>query len=176
MITESIRARGGAGGAALVALLLAVTAAAPAAPDRAAATTGSDSTAAESSVLVVEMHDFRFSPSRIEVHPGQVVRFIQASQSPHNVEFRDVPSGTRLGPANAATVSESSVRISGGAPPAIGPFLMGEGSAYEIVIDESFATGIHEFVCTPHEAMGMTGVLVVTEENSPAAASDGERR
>lgn len=174
MITESIRAHGGAGGRVLAALLLVVTAAGPAAPDRSAAAAVSDSTTSEPSVIVVEMKDFEFSPSRIEAHRGQVVRFVQVSQSPHNVEFRNVPSGTRLGPPNPTTVSGSSIRISSGPPPAIGPFLMGKGSAYEIVIDESFASGIHEFVCTPHEAMGMTGVLVVTGENASATAADSE--
>ena len=102
----------------------------------------------ESEVVVVEMVDvsptqFVFEPSEIEVAPGDRVRFVQKGQMPHNVEFKNTPDGADLGDAR------------------MGPFLTTKDQTYEIVVDGRFRAGTYEFVCTPHEALGMTGTLTV---------------
>lgn len=99
-------------------------------------------------VVVVRMVDksateFVFEPADITVTPGQTVRFVQTGAMPHNVEFRDLPSGTNLGAA------------------AMGPFLLMAGETYEVTIDDRFAPGTHKYVCTPHEIMGMVGTITV---------------
>ena len=102
----------------------------------------------EPATVVVKMVDksateFVFEPANIEVKPGDVVQFVQTGVMPHNVAFREVPEGTNLGGAKE------------------GPYVMQPNERYELVIDDRFAKGLHNFVCTPHEAMGMKGTLTV---------------
>jgi len=91
---------------------------------------------------------WRFEPATIDVHPGDVVRFVQDDVAPHNVQFKDVPSGSDLGAA------------------VMGPFLLQKGETYELAIDERFAFGDHAYVCTPHEPLGMVGTINVVAEGS----------
>jgi len=86
-----------------------------------------------------------FDPVRITVSRGDTVRWVQGGRMPHNVAFRVVPPGTTLGDAERS------------------PYLERPGATYELVIDERFAPGKHVYVCTPHEVMGMAGVLYVSE-------------
>ena len=104
-------------------------------------------------VLEVKMVDrgggqWRFAPADIQVTPGDVVRFVQDDVAPHNVEFKDVPGGTTLGGA------------------AMGPFLLQKGETYDLTIDDRFAPGLHKYVCTPHELLGMVGTIAVSASGS----------
>ena len=99
-------------------------------------------------VVTVRMVDksatqYIFEPADITVAPGTVVRFELTGFIPHNVEFKDVPAGTDLGDTR------------------LGPFLLRKGETYEITIDERFVAGTHQYVCTPHEMMGMKGTITV---------------
>lgn len=99
-------------------------------------------------VVVVKMVDvsateYRFEPAEISVNPGDTVRFEQAGVMPHNVEFREGPAGVNLGAAR------------------MGPFLTKAGETYDVVIDARFPAGVHKYVCTPHEALGMKGSITV---------------
>ena len=99
-------------------------------------------------IVTVRMVDksatqYVFEPADITVAPGTVVRFELTGSIPHNVEFKDVPAGTDLGDAR------------------LGPFLLRKGETYEITIDERFVAGTHQYVCTPHEMMGMKGTITV---------------
>ncbi len=101
-------------------------------------------------VVTVRMVDksatqYVFEPADITVAPGTVVRFELTGFIPHNVEFKEVPAGTDLGDAR------------------LGPFLLTKGATYEITIDERFVAGTHEYVCTPHEMMGMKGTITVLD-------------
>jgi plastocyanin len=86
---------------------------------------------------------WRFEPAQIAVQHGDVVRFVQADVVPHNVQLKETPDGTDLGSAH------------------MGSFLLQKGDVYDVTIDDRFAPGVHQFVCTPHEAMGMVGRLDV---------------
>jgi plastocyanin len=102
----------------------------------------------EPQTIIVKMVDispteYAFEPAAITARPGDVIQFVQAGVMPHNVEFREGPAGTTFG----------EIRM--------GPFLTQPDETYEIVIGDSFANGVHEFVCTPHEFLGMTGTLTV---------------
>lgn len=99
-------------------------------------------------VVTVRMVDksateWAFEPADITVEPGTLVRFELAGTIPHNVEFKNSPSGTDLGNAR------------------MGPFLIMKGQTYEVMIDGRFAMGTHDYVCTPHEMMGMKGTITV---------------
>ncbi len=127
-------------GAALVVLLGCAVSSAP----------GQASVPAGRPVIVVQAVDgtsygMRFEPVRITVQPGDTVRFLQAGGLPHNVEFKSTPDGTALGGER------------------VGPLLYKRGETYDLVIDQRFAIGKHMYVCTPHEALGMAGLIYVSE-------------
>lgn len=97
----------------------------------------------EARTFGVTMTDFQFEPATLRVRPGDVIQFVQKGIQPHNVEFRKVPRGTDLGGTR------------------MGPFLVKRGDVYELQIDGRFRPGTYEFVCTPHEMMGMKGRFTV---------------
>jgi plastocyanin len=90
-------------------------------------------------------YGMRFDPVRVTVRRGDTLRFTQKGGMPHNVDFRSVPAGTRLGAQQ------------------VGPLLKSRGETYEVVIDARFAAGKHVYVCTPHEVLGMAGIVNVAE-------------
>jgi plastocyanin len=86
-----------------------------------------------------------FQPATLTVKKGDVVRWTMADGTVmHNVSFTQADSN----PA-------------GFTPPADSPFLTQAGQTYELKID--FAPGTYNYVCVPHEAMGMKGTITVTE-------------
>lgn len=99
-------------------------------------------------VITVKMADapggqFVFQPAAITAQRGDTVRFVQASSAPHDVDFRKIPKGAKLG-------AEST-----------GPYVMTPGQTYDLVIDARFVDGVYDFVCDPHESVGMHGTLTV---------------
>jgi len=94
---------------------------------------------------------YAFEPAKTVVQRGDTVRFIEAAGVMHNVHFTKQAAGAKLGGA------------------ATGPYLTSKGQTYDLVIDARFAEGTYEFVCEPHEAIGMKGTLVV--KSSGAAAN-----
>ena len=107
--------------------------------------------------VIVKMVDqstaqWRFEPEEVTVKRGDIIRFVLEDVVPHNVEFKDVPKGTKLGDAR------------------MGPFLMTKGQTYDVIIDGRFAEGTHEYVCTPHAAMGMKGTIVVAPGPVPTSS------
>jgi plastocyanin len=102
----------------------------------------------KSHLILVKMVDapnaqFAFQPSEIAAQRGDTVRFVQASTAPHNVAFRKSPKGAKLGAAST------------------GPYLITPGQSYDLVIDQRFPDGTYNFVCDPHEGVGMRGTLTV---------------
>ena len=99
-------------------------------------------------VIVVKMSDapggkFVFLPATINAQRGDTVRFVQASSAPHDVDFRKVPKGAKLS-------SESTL-----------PYVMAPGQTFDLVVDSRFIDGEYDFVCDPHESVGMHGTLTV---------------
>jgi len=86
---------------------------------------------------------YAFEPAIAVAQPGDTVRFIETAGVMHNVHFTKTAPGAKLGAA------------------ATGPYLTTKGQTYDIVIDKRFAQGTYEYVCQPHEAIGMKGTLVV---------------
>jgi len=84
-----------------------------------------------------------FDPIRVTAQLGDTVRFVQLGGMPHNVEFRSVPTAADLGPQR------------------FGPTLVSVGQTYDVVIDGRFPPGKYVYVCTPHEVLGMAGIIYV---------------
>lgn len=111
---------------------------------------------AKGRTVVVKMIDksateYVFEPANVTVRPGDVIQFVQTGSMPHNVDFKAVPAGVELGDRKT------------------GPFLSTANETYEITIDKRFTKGSYSYVCTPHEAMGMKGVITVADVKSVAA-------
>ena len=105
---------------------------------------------AKTNVIEVKMIDispteFGFSPAKITVKQGDVVRFTQVKVNMHNVEFKGFPAGVNLGDL------------------LMGPFMMTVDQVYEITIDKHFAPGTYDYVCMLHVSMGMKGQIIVTK-------------
>jgi len=94
---------------------------------------------------------FAFEPSSVQVQQGDTIRFTEAADAVHNVRFIKQAPGAKLGAA------------------AVGPFLSKVGETYSLVIDSRFAVGKYEYVCDPHQMLGMKGTLIVAER--PVVAS-----
>lgn len=94
-------------------------------------------------MIDVSATEYVFEPKELTVKKGDTVRFEQTSSTPHNVEFRELPDGSDPGDQK------------------MGPYLNAPGETYDVVIDDRFAEGVHNYVCTPHEFMGMTGSITV---------------
>jgi plastocyanin len=94
---------------------------------------------------------FAFEPGVVHVERGDTVRFVEAANAVHNVRFVSQAPGAKLGTA------------------AVGPFLAKVGDAYTLAIDSRFALGSYQFVCEPHQMIGMKGTMIVSEP--PVVAS-----
>lgn len=93
---------------------------------------------------------YAFEPANIEAQRGDTIRFLQAADAPHDVRFTKEPSGAKLGSATT------------------GPYLVARGDKYDLIIDARFTDGVYNFVCDPHEMIGMRGSLTV---GAPRTAS-----
>jgi len=91
---------------------------------------------------------FAFEPSVVRVQPGDTVRFTEAANAIHNVRFVSQAPGAKLGGA------------------AVGPYLSKVGETYALVIDSRFAVGKYEYVCEPHQMLGMKGTMIVSERQT----------
>ena len=98
---------------------------------------------------------FGFEPASITAQNGDTVRFVEEAGVMHNVHFKSHPNGAKLGAA------------------AVGPYLTAKGQTYDVVIDSRFTNGKYEFVCDPHDMLGMHGVLTVSGDRSVTA--NGEK-
>ena len=93
---------------------------------------------------------YTFEPANVAAIRGDTLRFVEEEAVPHNVHFKTHPGGAKLGSL------------------AVSPYLTNKGQAYDIVIDGRFTDGKYEFVCDPHEALGMRGTLTVGESRVAA--------
>jgi plastocyanin len=96
---------------------------------------------------------YKFEPANITVKQGDAIKFIMVSGGPHNVTFQNV--------ADAAVRAQLDANMPGQKMgEASGPMIMTPNEAYTI----SFAkipAGKYDYICTPHAAMNMKGVVTV---------------
>lgn len=105
----------------------------------------SDASARSDTTVTVKMLNYGYDPEPIHAQLGDTVRFVNATDVPHDAAFGEVPEDARL-------ASEE-----------VTPFLAQKGDSHEFVIDERFVPGTYEIYCTPHRQLGMEGELIITE-------------
>ena len=96
---------------------------------------------------------YRFDPANITVKQGDAIKFVMVSGGPHNVAFQNVTDPTAKAQLDANMPGQKMGELNG-------PMIMTPNEAYVI----SFAkvpAGKYDYVCTPHLAMNMRGVITV---------------
>ena len=96
---------------------------------------------------------YKFEPANITVKQGDAVKFVMVSGGPHNVAFQNVTDAAAKAQLDANMPGQKLGELNG-------PMIMTPNEAYVI----SFAkvpAGKYDYVCTPHLAMNMKGVITV---------------
>ena len=96
---------------------------------------------------------YKFDPANITVKQGDAIKFIMVSGGPHNVAFQNVTNAAAKAQLDANMPGQKMGELTG-------PMIMTPNEAYTI----SFANvpaGKYDYVCTPHLAMNMRGVITV---------------
>ena len=93
----------------------------------------------------------RFDPIGLLIQPGQTVRWVIEA---------NVHTTTAYHPAN----DRHSLRIPEGAAPWDSGYLVDPGQSFEVRFT---VEGVYDYFCTPHEAAGMVGRIVVGRPAGP---------
>ena len=96
---------------------------------------------------------YKFEPANLTIKQGDAVKFIMTSGGPHNVAFQGV--------TDAAAKAQLDANMSGAKMGELsGPMVMAPNEAY-VVSFAKVPAGTYAFICTPHAAMNMKGVITV---------------
>jgi plastocyanin len=103
--------------------------------------------------MVGDASGYKFEPSSVTVHQGDVVRFVNKMGGPHNVTFwpDSIPAGAQR---------QLQGNMTGTTGPLTGALLINTNDATTV----SFAgvpPGTYKFYCMPHLALGMHGQIIV---------------
>jgi plastocyanin len=103
--------------------------------------------------MVGDAQGYRFEPANITVKRGDAVKWLMVSGGPHNVAFAQdgIPAGAQ---------TQLSANMPNQQGPLSSPMMMNANEEYTV----SFAgvpAGTYNYVCTPHLAMNMKGVVTV---------------
>ena len=120
---------------------------------------GSAADEAGEKVVVVRITDDGFRPSTVTVDYGTIVRYLQLSDAPHNVEFVRVPEGTRMVPEYVPGLPRDESAPTAMPPLRFGPYLIAAGEAYDVRIDDYLAEGVYEDRCASHGHRGLLLIL-----------------
>jgi plastocyanin len=103
--------------------------------------------------MVGDAKGYRFEPSAVTIHVGDVVRFVNKIGGPHNVTFwpDSIPGGTQ---------QKLQGNMSGTTGPLTSPLLINSGDAATVSF-AGVAPGTYKFYCMPHLALGMKGQIIV---------------
>ena len=103
-----------------------------------------------------ERDRYRFSPARVVVQPGDIVRFTVRSGAPHSVVFDSTGLSARDRSALDAAITDRMSLLSG-------PLLTADDQVFEIRVPRLTA-GSYRFYCLPHRAYRAEGELRIEDE------------
>lgn len=97
---------------------------------------------------------YKYDPATITAKAGDVIKFHNKSGGPHNVAFdaAGIPSGS-AGAIDAALGPSKMAPLTGA--------LVVEPNAIITFATAGLPAGSYNFHCTPHQALGMKGVLTI---------------
>ena len=103
--------------------------------------------------MIGDQTGYKFEPANLTIKQGDAVKFIMTSGGPHNVAFQGV--------TDAAAKAQLDANMSGAKMGELsGPMIMAPNEAY-VVSFAKVPAGTYAFICTPHAAMNMKGVITV---------------
>ena len=103
--------------------------------------------------MMVDVTTYKFEPANLTIKQGDAVKFIMTSGGPHNVTFQNVTDAAAKAQLDANMQGAKMGELSG-------PMLMAPNEGY-VVSFAKVPAGTYNFVCTPHAAMNMKGVITV---------------
>lgn len=103
--------------------------------------------------MVGDAKGYRFEPANFTVKVGDGAQFTNVSGGPHDVTFW--PDSI---PAGAAT--QLNANMPNTMTPLTGPLLTAPNQTYVVSL-AGLKPGVYHYYCTPHLALGMTGVITV---------------
>jgi plastocyanin len=107
----------------------------------------------EVKMLVDDAGNYKFDPANITVKQGDAVKWVMVSGGPHNVQFDEATVPAAAKDQLRANMPNMLTELGS-------PMMMNNGETYQI----SFANipaGAYNYVCQPHIAMNMKGVVTV---------------
>jgi plastocyanin len=103
--------------------------------------------------MIGDATGYKFVPENITVKSGDAIKFVMVSGGPHNVAFQNVADAAVKAQLDANMPGQHMGELSG-------PMVMQPNEAYTV----SFAkvpAGKYDYICVPHAAMNMKGVVTV---------------
>ncbi|MBC7789542.1 MAG: hypothetical protein H7Z74_06330 [Anaerolineae bacterium] len=109
--------------------------------------------------MVLEGSSYKYVPAELTVKTGDQIKFINVSGGPHNVAFKEADV-----PAAVVAQLDANMPATVGAMQKMGkmngPLVTEPNGTYTISFT-GIAAGKYPYVCTPHEALGMKGIITV---------------
>jgi plastocyanin len=104
-------------------------------------------------MLVTPDGQYVYEPDSLAIAAGDRVRWVNVSGGPHNVAFypEKIPAGAR---------DFLNARMGQRMGDLVGPLVFEPNAVYEISFDGA-PPGTYDYVCTPHEMLGMIARLTV---------------
>jgi plastocyanin len=127
---------------------------APAAEAPAAAAAPAATGATVNVDMVLEGTAYKYVPAELKVKAGDVINFKNVSGGPHNVAFD--PKGIPAGSESAIDAALGTAKMG----PLTGNLIVEANGVYTLNT-AGFPAGTYNYFCTPHQALGMKGVLTV---------------
>ena len=117
--------------------------------------------------MIAQGSRYLFRPNGIRIQPGDIVRFVNVSGGPHNVQFypNRIPAGARevLNRAMAQRMGDLA-----------SPMLAQPNQIYTIDFTGAPA-GTYDYFCQSHQALGMKATIIVGQPGGPGSSiNDGE--
>ena len=152
--TDTAAANAAAASATTPAAAPAATTPAAGAPAPAGAVAAAPATGKTHDIKMIgDQTGYKFEPANLTIKQGDAVKFIMTSGGPHNVAFQGV--------TDAAAKAQLDANMSGAKMGELsGPMIMAPNEAY-VVSFAKVPAGTYAFICTPHAAMNMKGVITV---------------
>ena len=152
--TDTAAANAAAASATTPAAAPAATTPAAGAPAPAGAVAAAPATGKTHDIKMIgDQTGYKFEPANLTIKQGDAVKFIMTSGGPHNVAFQGV--------TDAAAKAQLDANMSGAKMGELsGPMVMAPNEAY-VVSFAKVPAGTYAFICTPHAAMNMKGVITV---------------
>jgi plastocyanin len=109
--------------------------------------------------MISDAKGYRYDPANLTIKVGDGVRFINMDVSPHNVAFNTVPDASKA-QLDANMPGQTAAGPAAKLGELSGPLVVAHNDSYTV----SFAgvtPGAYDYICVPHQAENMKGVITV---------------